>query len=94
MRINPLKLSKLARSSGSVRPTQSVLINWRNMVQLPTGLEQQMPMGQRVYFLMKGDRLIVQANPVLWNAGRYVSTRVRRCVARPGLRRAIARGLQ
>jgi hypothetical protein len=47
-----------------------------------------------LYFFMKGDRLIVQANPVLWSAGRYVSTRVRRCVARTGLRRAIARGPQ
>lgn len=94
MRINPLKLSKLARSSGSDRPTQSVLINWKNMVQLPTGLDHQMPLGQRVYFLMKGDRLIVQTNPVLWSAGRYVSTRVRRCVARTGLSRAIARGPQ
>jgi len=52
MRINPLKLSKLARLSGSDRPTQPVLINWRNMVQFPTGLKQQMPLGQRVYIFL------------------------------------------
>jgi hypothetical protein len=89
-----LKPPKRPRANRSNRAASSVLINWRNMVQLPTGIEQRMQLGQRVYFLMKGDRLIVQVDPVLWSAGRYVSTRVRRCVAQTGLRRALARGVQ
>jgi hypothetical protein len=87
-----LKQPKAVRTKSANRTVLSVLINWRHMVQLPTGLEPRMPLGQRVYFLVNGDRLIVQARPVLWSDG--VSTRVRRCVARTGLSRAIARGLQ